>query len=174
MMGSIRTLSGVLVLTTLFCGVSLSPRVARADHDSYEYSGPRYGFHGETHLIAALGDLELAFYADDGAHRMIRTAKRHIRYARANLCSRHARYFLRGALDHLFQYTYGHHTSDLDDAARLVTKALMIERATHAVVHPQVVHHPPSHHRGHHGSSVRINHHGVGISWGRGGLFVHF
>ena len=171
---SIRTLSGVLVLTTGFWGVSLSPRVARADHDSYKFYGPRYGFHSETHLIAALGDLELAYFADDRSHRMVRRAKQQIRQARVELLSRHARSHLRDALNHLFQYTHWHRMSDLDHAAQHVTKALMIERKTHAAMHPPVIHHPPSHHGDHHGSKVRINRHGVGLSWGRGGLFVRF
>lgn len=174
MLGSIRVFAGTMIVATGFLAPALSTTVARADHDSFEYRGPRYGFHGEAHMIEALRLLDRAYYADHSSHHLIWEAKLHIRDAMGDLSSDQARYSLDGALDHLFEYRHWHRGRDLDDAARLVTKALAIERETHRVARIPVGHELPGHR--HHGPDhgVKVTPQGVGVSWGHGRLFIRF
>ena len=174
MTGPIRRFGSALLLTAGVCGAALAPGVARADHDSYEYSGPRYGFHGEGYLINALGQMDQAYFADDPSHFLVRQAKQSIRQARFEICDPRARYYLQGALDHLEHYIRWHRFTELDDAARLVTKALAIEREAHMPPPRPIVRRHRPHHGGHHDGGVTITDHGVGVSWGGGGLFVRF
>lgn len=122
--------------------VLAAPSTARADHESFKYEGIRHGFHGEALIITALDALEEAYTARHPRReaRAARSALYSVRRALDEVCVPSARYYLRGAADHLHDFLYRHQLRDLDDAAALLNKALVVEQSRHA---------PRRHWRGH-------------------------
>jgi hypothetical protein len=135
---------------------------AAADHQSYVFTGPRVGCHGEVHMLRALELLESVFVACP-ANRpaLLCAAHREINQAAAEATSRVARYYLQQAdtLLHRFEYTGA--ILYLDHTADSVERALLAEQRTFCHVHPVApappmppVVHVPGHGHGHgHGHS---------------------
>jgi hypothetical protein len=133
------TFSAVLVGCTLL-GLVASPGTARAEHASYCFTGQCIGFHGESHLIEALQQMDNALLADCEAGRVtaVLAGKSEILAAYREFCDPAARNQLLVALRSLNRYLGTRAQCDLDEAALAVTNAMDLERTIHAAV---VVHH---------------------------------
>jgi hypothetical protein len=118
---------GIVVVAS---SATLTPKVARADHQSYVYRGQCVDFPGEPQMIAALELLERGFFdhGRDPYHRAVARAIREIRCARYDVETSTARCILGDAIDELDTYIHGHALSHLDNAALLIHKALRVER----------------------------------------------
>ena len=126
-----------LITTLLIAAITLltlSPQAARADHESYCYTGECYDFDGETHLIESLEHMDRAVLADCERTRLLSTlaAKREIFLASRELCNPSARRATWTALRSLNAYLATRDICDMDDAALAITRALDLEGALHA------------------------------------------
>jgi hypothetical protein len=154
-----------------------APSLVRADHDSFAYAGPTYGFHGEAPIIESLNSIEHAYTARRPWHaqRFVRDALASVRVAYGTLCVPSARYYVHGAEEHLEAFLFGRRLVDLDDAARLLNKALVVEQTRHRHAHlaPR-----RSHFRRGYGGYPHRNRYwgGSGLYLGgrRGGLVIRF
>lgn len=133
----------IKLLATWACSVAAvitvlgAPSLARADHDSFVYAGPTYGFHGEASIIEALDAIEHAYTARNPWHsqRFVRDALANVRVAYGEVSVPSARYYLHATEEHLDVFLFERRLVDLDHAARLLNKALLVERTRHRPVH---------------------------------------
>lgn len=109
-----------------------------ADHDSFEYSGRRHGVHGEKRIIEALSFIELArLHGPTHCNQYLRHASDRSQRAYHQVCHPTARYYIRGALEHIQRYSLYFRLCDLEDAAQLLNKAIIIEHEAHHGPHIQ-------------------------------------
>jgi hypothetical protein len=166
------------VLGCLALSLAALPATARADHDSFEYQGTCYGYAGEADMIDALENLQRSRRTRFGVPHYVARANRDVCRALDTVCNPQAKFYLQGAHEHLDAFLCHYDPCDLNDAARLVNKALLSEQLSHrpapAPFHyhdhaPQVGHYspappgPPSRPRS-----------GLYIGGKHGGLFLSF
>lgn len=133
-----------VLFAALAIGVAGSAATAKADHQ-YRYTGVCYNFHGEQHLIDALGHMDGAYLANRHQDRVLETvyAKQQVVAAFREFCDARAKDELLGALQDLNRYLAYRDAIFLDKASSHIADALFAER----VVHGQAVGH-----QGHGGS----------------------
>jgi hypothetical protein len=116
----------------------LGSGTARADHDSFEYTGRYYEFPGERQIISALANLERARCSPTLAAGYTRRAAWETSYALSRVCDRQTHFYLSGALDHMDAFVCHGDPCDLNDAARLLHKGLLAEQCHYGHGHAPV------------------------------------
>jgi len=128
-MTSPRT-TGLLATIGVLTLFVLMPEIAKADH-RFEYDGPRYGFHGEAHLVNALHYLDLGYRTPDPHGQLLVYATRELYRAAYGVCQPRSAHLISAAIRQIGCYQYGGSPVYLDTAARLINQALYVERAYH-------------------------------------------